>query len=68
MNMMERDAGPALVTYGDNEFVVMRAGRYVLCAVSGARIPLEALRYWSVARQEAYAGPAEASQAVAERA
>ena len=65
MNVMERDAGPALVTYGDNEFVVMRPGRYVLCAVSGARIPLEALRYWSVERQQAYAGPAEASRALA---
>ena len=63
MNVMERDAGSALVTYGDNEFVVMRPGRYVLCAVSGARIPLEALRYWSVDRQEAYAGPVQASEA-----
>jgi hypothetical protein len=27
------------------------------CAVSGAAIPLEALRYWSVTRQEAYASP-----------
>ena len=67
MNVMDRDAGPALVTYGDNEFVVMRPGRHVLCAVSGSRIPLEALRYWSVERQEAYAGPAEASRAMAAR-
>lgn len=67
MNVMERDAGPAQVTYGDNEFVVMRPGRYVLCAVSGARIPLEALRYWSVDRQQAYAGPAQAAQALAAR-
>lgn len=65
MNVMERDGGPALVTFGDNEFIVMRPGRYVLCAVSGARIPLEALRYWSVERQQAYAGPAEAAKALA---
>ena len=65
MNVMERDGGLALVTFGDNEFVVMRPGRYVLCAVSGARIPLEALRYWSVERQEAYAGPAQAAEALA---
>ena len=65
MNMMERDAGPALVSYGDNEFTVMRPGRYVLCAVSGRPIPLEALRYWSALRQEAYAGPAEAARALA---
>lgn len=49
----------ALVHYGDAEFVVLKAGRHVLCAVSGVRIPLEALRYWSVPLQEAYAGPAE---------
>ena len=64
MNMMERDAGPALVAYGDNEFTVMRPGRYVICAVSGRTVPLEALRYWSVLRQEAYAGPAEAARAL----
>jgi hypothetical protein len=32
----------------------------VLCAVTGKKIPLEALRYWSAVEQEAYAGPAEA--------
>ena len=65
MNMMERTDGPAIVSYGDGEFVVMRPGRYVLCAVSGQRIPLEVLRYWSVVRQEAYAGPEQATQALA---
>jgi hypothetical protein len=29
----------------------------VLCAVSGEKIPLDALRYWSATRQEAYATP-----------
>jgi hypothetical protein len=32
----------------------------VLCAVTGVQIPLEALRYWSVDLQEAYANPAVA--------
>ncbi|HZL01113.1 MAG TPA: DUF2093 domain-containing protein [Caulobacteraceae bacterium] len=50
----------ALVRYGAGELTVMRPGRYVLCAVSGVKIPLDALRYWSSERQEAYAGPAEA--------
>lgn len=64
MNAIERISdGEALLNYGDNEFVVMRPGRYVTCAVSGRRIPLEALRYWSVQRQEPYAGPAEATAA-----
>lgn len=50
----------ALVRYGDGEMVVLRPGRWVLCAVSGKRIPLDQLRYWNPKLQEAYAGPAEA--------
>jgi len=38
----------------------------VLCAVTGAQIPLHELRYWSVERQEAYAD-AEASFAAEQR-
>ncbi|MFO0019434.1 MAG: DUF2093 domain-containing protein [Alphaproteobacteria bacterium] len=51
---------PAVLHYGDGDFTVVRPGRFVLCAVSGVKIPLEALRYWSAVQQEAYAGPAEA--------
>ena len=50
----------ATVHYGDGEIAILRPGRFVLCAVSGKRIPLEALRYWNPELQEAYAGPAEA--------
>ena len=32
-------------------------GAFVRCAVTGAAIPLEELKYWSVDRQEAYASP-----------
>jgi hypothetical protein len=61
MNAFDRNIdGPAVVHYGDGEFVVMKQGRYVTCAVSGRRIGLEALRYWSPELQEAYAGPQEA--------
>jgi hypothetical protein len=49
----------ACLHYGDGEFAVLSAGAYVRCAVSGATIPLTALRYWSVEKQEAYAGPHE---------
>ena len=52
----------ALVRYGDGEIVVLRPGRYVLCAVTGKKIPLEALRYWNPKLQEAYASPAQALQ------
>ena len=50
--------------YGDGEItVVLRPGRYVrICAVSGKKIPLEALRYWNPRLQEAYASPAHALQ------
>lgn len=50
----------AELRYGDGDYMVVKPGRYVLCAVSGVRIPLEALRYWNPERQEAYASPKEA--------
>ena len=60
--MTDTDAAPATLHYGDGEFVVLKPGRFVACAVSGKPIALEVLRYWSVARQEPYVGPAEALQ------
>ena len=54
MNASDR---PAELQYGPNGFRVLRPGPYVLCAVSGQKVPLEELRYWSAARQEAYASP-----------
>ena len=61
MNVHDRDLdGLARLHYGDGDFVVMKPGRYVICAVSGKQVPLEALRYWSPEHQEAYAGPTEA--------
>ena len=66
MNAFDRDMdGPALLHYGDGDYVVLKAGAYVVCAVSGQRVPLEALRYWSVQRQEPYASPREALQGFA---
>ena len=50
-------AGEAEVKYLDGDFRVVRPGAYVRCAVTGVPIPLEELKYWSVERQEAYAGP-----------
>jgi hypothetical protein len=60
MNAPPRFDPPAELRYGTPEFQVIKPGTYVLCAVSGRRIPLDALLYWSVERQEAYAGPEEA--------
>lgn len=56
MNMMERGVrGPAVLQYLDGEYRILTQGTYVICAVTGAQIPLEDLRYWSVDLQEAYA-------------
>ena len=54
----ERDAsGEAKVEYGDGTMRVVRPGKFVRCAVTGEAIMLDALRYWSAERQEAYATP-----------
>jgi hypothetical protein len=47
--------GEARLRYLDGDFQVVVPGAYVTCAVTGKRIPLSELRYWSVDRQEPYA-------------
>ena len=54
--MLMSGAGRAArLHYLPGTFRVLSNGDHVLCAVTGARIPLHELRYWSVERQEAYA-------------
>ncbi len=48
----------AKVTYRDGEFEIIKNGSFVVCAVSGQKIPLHQLRYWSVDLQEPYASAA----------
>ena len=50
-------AGEAELKYLDGDFRIVRPGAFVRCAVTGAPIPLEELKYWSVDRQEAYSSP-----------
>ncbi len=60
MNRQERRpiaAAEAELDFGDGEFRVIRPGSFVRCAVTGTPIPLDELRYWNVALQEAYASP-----------
>ena len=45
----------ARLQFGPNGSRVLSPGDHVLCAVTGAPIGLDELRYWSVARQEPYA-------------
>jgi len=61
--MLMTHGKPAKLHYMANGFRVLVPGDHVLCAKSGERISLEDLRYWSVARQEAYATPEIATAA-----
>lgn len=47
--------GEAVLRYSDMVYTVLKRGEFVICAVTGRRIPIEALVYWSVDRQEPYA-------------
>lgn len=47
-------SGEAKLAYGDADYMILEAGAYVLCAVTGEHIPLSDLKYWSGERQEAY--------------
>ena len=51
----------AKLKYLPNNFSVMEAGDYVICAISGKKITLENLTYWNVDKQEAYYSYIEAS-------
>ena len=51
----------AKLKYLPNNFEVIQAGDYVICAVSGKKIPLEKLNYWNVELQEPYFSYIEAS-------
>jgi hypothetical protein len=57
--MLMRGAGKvARLQYLPSTFRVLSDGDHVVCAVTGAAIPLHELRYWSIERQEAYADAA----------
>ena len=61
--LMSNQGRPARLHYMQGTFRVLSPGDHVLCAVTRKPIPLEALRYWSVERQEAYADAAASVQA-----
>jgi hypothetical protein len=67
MNKMERDGGEAKLRFLDGDYEVLVQGAYVVCAVTGTQIPLDALRYWSVDLQEAYANPGVATKRMQEK-
>ena len=58
--LMSNKGRPARLHFMAGTFRILSPGDHVVCAVTGERIALEDLKYWSVERQEAYA-TAEAS-------
>ncbi len=53
----------ARIRYLDGDYQMLSAGSHVICAVTGVTIPLDELRYWSVARQEPYVDAAASLEA-----
>ncbi|MGV3491871.1 MAG: DUF2093 domain-containing protein [Devosia sp.] len=68
MNIFDRSFSPseAQLRYLDADYVVLRPGTFVRCAITGSPIPLDELNYWNVDRQEAYAS-AEAAHTAYQR-
>jgi len=56
----------AILEYFPGDYHVVRRGGFVTCAVSGVRIPLSELRYWSADLREAYATAQIASKRYAD--
>ncbi len=55
MNRFEgRGSREAKIRYLDGDFQILMPGSHVICAMTGDTIPVDELRYWSVARQEPY--------------
>jgi hypothetical protein len=61
--LMTQTGRLARLHYLPGTFRVLSHGDHVLCAVTREPIPLADLKYWSVARQEAYASPDASLQA-----
>ena len=63
--LMSNTDRPARLHYMANGFRVLTPGDHVTCAVSGARIAIEDLRYWDVESRRAFASATLASEAMA---
>ena len=66
--MLEAGNKEAKIRYMDADFQILTPGSFVRCAVTGKPISIDELKYWSVARQEAYATPDAALKRHAEAA
>ena len=61
--LMTGSGRAARVQYLPGTLRLLSDGDHVICAVTGVRIPLAELRYWSVARQEPYVDAAASLEA-----
>tara|TARA_A100001037_G_C15049763_1_gene589528 strand:+ start:347 stop:535 length:189 start_codon:yes stop_codon:yes gene_type:complete len=52
----------AKIKYLPNNFKILEDGDHVICAISGKKIALESLTYWSVDLQEPYYSYLEAAK------
>jgi len=69
MNRFERSPPDeeAVIEYLDGDYTVVRLGSFVRCGVTGEKILIDDLRYWSVDLQEAYASTDAVLQRVKEQ-
>ena len=65
MNILDKNfnSSEAVIRYLDGDYVIVRPGDFVRCAVTGKPIPVDELSYWNVDRQEPYADAAAALEA-----
>ena len=61
--LMKGRGREARIHYLAGTFRMLGDGDHVRCAVTATAIPLDELRYWSVARQEAYIDAAASHEA-----
>ena len=61
--LMSGSGRPARIHYLAGTFRVLSDGDHVVCAVTGTKIPLHELRYWSIERQEPYVDAAASLRA-----
>ncbi len=66
--LMRNNNQAARLHYMANGYRVLSNGDHVVCAVSKERIPLEDLRYWSVATQSPFATAEIATRALTGKA
>lgn len=70
MNILDPNFTPseAQIQYLDADYVVIKPGSFVRCAITEKPIPVDDLKYWNVDRQEAYLDADAAYQAYLQHA